>query len=126
MPTRLISLDDGPDIPLDREPIMVGRHPLCDVRLPSIRVSRRHCCLTEVDGEVVVRDLGSSNGTRINGRCVEAGRLRPGDTLTIANLRYRLEKGRVARESRADPQSGMRGDSASLTDLPGTSLYDES
>jgi pSer/pThr/pTyr-binding forkhead associated (FHA) protein len=126
MPTRLVALDDGPDIPLGREPIVVGRHPLCDVRLPSIRVSRRHCCLTEVDGEVAVRDLGSSNGTRINDRRVEAGRLRPGDTLTIANLRYRLEKGRVAESSRAAPQAASRAESASLRDLPGPSLFPKS
>jgi predicted component of type VI protein secretion system len=125
MPTRLVALDGGPDISLDREPIVVGRHPHCDVRLHSFRVSRRHCCLTEVDGEVVVRDLGSLNGTLINGRRVEAGRLRPGDKLTIANLRYRLEKGQVVEASRADPQAASRGESASLCDLPGTSLYDE-
>src|SRR5215470_4372523 len=103
MPVRLVSLNEGPDIPLDREPIVVGRHPHCDVRLPSFRVSRRHCCLTEVDGAVAVRDLGSTNGTWINDRRVEAGRLRPGDTLTIAVLRYRLENGRAAGASRAAP-----------------------
>ena len=46
MPHLLVSLDDGPDIPTGREPIIVGRHPHCDVRLRSLRVSRRHCCLT--------------------------------------------------------------------------------
>jgi hypothetical protein len=40
------------------------------------------------EGEVLVRDLGSTNGTRINGRRVAAGRLRPGDELAIADLRY--------------------------------------
>jgi pSer/pThr/pTyr-binding forkhead associated (FHA) protein len=82
---------DGPDITLDRALIMVGRHPQCDARLDSLRVSRRHCILTEDGGEVVVRDLGSTNGIRINGQRVERGRLRPGDEISIAHIRYRLE-----------------------------------
>jgi pSer/pThr/pTyr-binding forkhead associated (FHA) protein len=82
---------DGPDITLDRAMVMVGRHPQCDVRLDSLRVSRRHCILTEDGGEVVVLDLGSTNGIRINGQRVEHGRLRPGDEISIAHLRYRLE-----------------------------------
>ena len=126
MPTRLVALDDGPDIPLGRGPLLVGRHPPCDVRLQSIQVSRRRCCLTEVDGVVIVRDLGSTNGTSINGRRVEAGRLRPGDELAIANLRYRLEPGPANRAGTADSRSGPRADGASLADPPGTSLFDES
>jgi predicted component of type VI protein secretion system len=119
-----VSLDGGPNILAGREPLVVGRHPHCDVRLRSIRVSRRHCCLTEVDGEVAVRDLGSSNGTLINGRGVEAGRLRPGDVLTIAHLRYRLEQGPANGPSTADAWAGLRGDGGSLPDPPGTSLFD--
>jgi predicted component of type VI protein secretion system len=126
MPARLVALDGGPDIPTGREPIVVGRHPLCEVRLRPIRVSRRHCCLTEVDGEVAVRDLGSTNGTRINGRRVESGRLRPGDELSIANLRYRLEPDQADRSNGPDPRPCNGGGSASLTDLPGTRLFDTS
>jgi predicted component of type VI protein secretion system len=126
MTTRLVALDDGPDIPLGRGPILVGRHPHCDVRLTSIRVSRRHCCLAEVDGVVIVRDLGSTNGTSINSRQMEAGRLRPGDELSIANLRYRLEPGPANRASTADSRAGPKAEGASLADPPGASLFDES
>jgi len=76
MAVRLVALDEGPDIPLDREMLVVGRHPQCDARLDSIRVSRRHCCMTPDHGEVVVKDLGSTNGIRINGQRVEKGRLK--------------------------------------------------
>jgi hypothetical protein len=71
--------------------VLVGRHPRCDARLSSDWVSLRHCILTEAGGEVVVRDLGSTNGTWINGWRVERGRLKPGDEMTIAHLHYRLE-----------------------------------
>jgi pSer/pThr/pTyr-binding forkhead associated (FHA) protein len=90
---RLAALDEGPDIIVDRAMIVVGRHPACDTRLGSLRVSRHHCCLILADGELWVKDLGSTNGIRINGMQVEAGRLKDGDELTIAHLRFRLESG---------------------------------
>jgi hypothetical protein len=94
-PTCLIALGEGPDILVGPTPVVVGRDPWCDARLDSIRVSRIHCCLTEDDDKVVVFDLGSANGTRINGRLVELGWLRPGDELAIAHLRYRVENSRA-------------------------------
>jgi pSer/pThr/pTyr-binding forkhead associated (FHA) protein len=87
-PIRLIALDGRFDIDLGRGLVLIGRHPQCDIRLDSNQVSRRHCCLTEADGEVRVCDLGSTNGIRINGRRVQSGRLKPGDELMIANFRY--------------------------------------
>ncbi len=103
MRARLVALDDGPDIPLDRAMVIVGRHPQCDARLDSIRVSRRHCCMTQDNGDLVVRDLGSTNGIRINGQRVEMGRLRPGDELSIAHIRYRLDSGQGQERTQADP-----------------------
>jgi pSer/pThr/pTyr-binding forkhead associated (FHA) protein len=90
MPT-LRSVSDWPDIPVDRPTVMVGRHAQCDARLDSRRVSLRHCILAEDGGEVVVRDLGSTNGTWINGRRVARGRLKPSDEISIAHIRYRLD-----------------------------------
>jgi pSer/pThr/pTyr-binding forkhead associated (FHA) protein len=94
IPLRLVALDGGPEIHLDRILIVLGRHPGCDVRLDSMRVSRLHCCLMRIDGELLVRDLGSTNGVWINGRRVTAGRLQPGDELAIVHFRYRVEKHR--------------------------------
>jgi predicted component of type VI protein secretion system len=125
MPARLRALAEGPDILLGRSLLLVGRHPDCDVRLPSIRISRRHCCLIEVDGVVIVRDLGSSKETLINGRQVEEGRLRPGDELSIANLRYRLEPGRPDRACPVGSRPATRGDSATPAELPATRLGDD-
>ena len=105
MPPRLVALDEGPDIPLDRAMLVVGRHPQCDTRLDSIRVSRRHCCMSPDGDGIVVRDLGSTNGIRINGRRVEMGRLRPGDELSIAHIRYRLEDGVGHEQTLAEPAS---------------------
>ena len=92
MSSRFVAIDEGPDITLDRAIIVVGRDPNCDSRLESPRVSRHHCCMTRENDQVVVRDLGSTNGVRINGTRVETGKLRPGDELSIAHIRYRLER----------------------------------
>jgi pSer/pThr/pTyr-binding forkhead associated (FHA) protein len=78
------------NIPLDRPLTLLGRDPGCDVLLDSPRVSRRHCCLAVSRDGVEVRDLESTNGTRINGQRIQVGQLRPGDELAIAGLRYRL------------------------------------
>jgi len=91
MSSRFVAIDEGPDIALDRVMVLVGRDPDCDTRLKSLRVSRHHCCMSRENDQVVVRDLGSTNGIRINGLRVETGRLRPGDELSIAHIRYRLE-----------------------------------
>ncbi len=91
----LVALDGSREIVVGRTPLVIGRHPRCDVWLSSIEVSRHHCCMTTVEGEVVVRDLGSSNGLQINGRRVWSGRLKPGDTLSIAHLSFRVEAGTV-------------------------------
>ena len=104
----------------------LGRDSSNFVQVHDTEVSRRHAEIRREAGVYTVIDLGSSNGTLINGRRVEAGRLRPGDVLSIANLRYRLEPGQADRASTADTRSVMRGEGASLTDLPGTGLFDRS
>lgn len=105
MSARLVALDEGSDIPVDRAMVVVGRHPQCDARLDSIRISRRHCCMTQDHGDLIVRDLGSTNGIRINGQRVEMGRLHPGDELSIAHIRFRLDSGNSQELTQACPDS---------------------
>ncbi len=90
MPVHLLSLADGPSILLDKPILLFGRHPECDVQLHSKKVSRRHCCLAQVEDYLVVRDLGSTNGVRINGERVTEGKIHSGDELMIGNFRYRV------------------------------------
>ena len=51
----------------------------------------RHCCLALAYDRVLIRDLGSHNGLRVNGRPVEEARLYPGDEVAIGPLIYRME-----------------------------------
>lgn len=90
MPAQLLALTDGPSILLDKPILLLGRHGECDVQLNSRKVSRRHCCVAQVRDYLVVRDLGSTNGVRVNGHRVVEGTLRSGDELTIGNFRYQV------------------------------------
>ena len=74
-----------------RERTLLGRSRACDVPLPAPAVSGRHALLTYRDGRWTVADLGSLNGTFVNGRrIVDAVAVRPGDELQLADLRFRL------------------------------------
>jgi predicted component of type VI protein secretion system len=91
MPAQLLPLNEGPSILLDKGILLIGRHPECDIQIDSRKVSRRHCCIGQVGDYLVVRDLGSTNGIRINGVRVLEGRLRAGDELTIGNSRFQVQ-----------------------------------
>jgi diguanylate cyclase (GGDEF)-like protein len=75
-----------------RRAIEVGRDAGCALLLTDASVSRRHARLAVVDGELRVEDLGSRNGTRVNGKDVREGRLRPGDRLEVGNVLLRFER----------------------------------
>ena len=88
---RLISQtgDQSFELPEGRS-LVVGRGLTSDVAIYDPTISRRHAELS-VDAEGIgVRDLGSSNGTCINGSRVDAGRLAPGDTITFGKVVFRL------------------------------------
>lgn len=71
--------------------LVLGRLDGCDVVLASPAVSRRHAQLVFRDGNWVIRDLGSMNGTRVNGVRVGRCRLRPGDHVALADTLVRID-----------------------------------
>lgn len=90
MPPQLVSLGEGPNILLDKPILLIGRHQECDIQIPSRKISRRHCCIAQVNDHLVIRDLGSTNGLRVNGVRVNEGSLKSGDELVIGNFRYEV------------------------------------
>lgn len=70
--------------------IVIGRHVSCAVRVANTSVSRRHAAISRRGGLCHVRDLGSSNGTTLNGRPVEVAELRRGDRLTLGEVVVRV------------------------------------
>jgi pSer/pThr/pTyr-binding forkhead associated (FHA) protein len=77
---------------LTRSEAIIGRARGCAVRIPSADVSRTHCRLVRRDGAVTVEDLGSLNGTLLNGTAIEGiVEVQPGDQLTIGPVRFVVE-----------------------------------
>ncbi len=90
MPPELVPLTEGPSIALDKPILLLGRHQECDIQLNSRKISRRHCCIAQVQDYLVVRDLHSTNGIRVNGKKVLEAKLGPGDKISIGNFEYEV------------------------------------
>lgn len=86
-PALLLALDwnDG------RDELVLGRHLDCEVPLPSPSASRRHAALRFRDGRWVLQDLGSRNGTRVNGERVQRCELLPGDVIELGGIEIKLD-----------------------------------
>jgi pSer/pThr/pTyr-binding forkhead associated (FHA) protein len=90
MRAQLVPLDNGPPVELAKELVLLGRTDGCDVRLDHKSVSKLHCVIVKTDGLLLLRDLGSTNGTRVNGQRVRRAALLPNDQLTIATYKFRV------------------------------------
>lgn len=93
MRSKLISLDyDAPmlEVSLDSTPVVVGRSADAGIRLDDLSVSHFHCRIDDVDGQLVVSDLGSRHGTFVNGARITESPLLPGDSLSIGMLSFFL------------------------------------
>jgi hypothetical protein len=73
------------------QPITVGRDAECDICLPAVTISRHHARLIFRDGAWIVHDLGSTNGTLLNGKPIGRARLRPGDRVSFADHTMRID-----------------------------------
>lgn len=84
-------LPDGRRIPVGEDPVTVGRLPECDIILSDPNVSRRHAEVRRRGNDFIVVDLGSTNGTRVNGAGIRERRLEDGDEVTFGSTRVRFE-----------------------------------
>jgi hypothetical protein len=91
-PTDWLVLPDGRRVGIEDEIVTIGRLPECAVALDDPNVSRRHAQVRrDGSGGIVVVDLGSTNGTKVNGVTVREQRLSPGDTITVGTTTLRFE-----------------------------------
>lgn len=77
----------GKVFPLQRQ-TTIGRSSECDICLPAAHLSRRHAQLNIIDGLLYVKDLGSANGTFLNGKRVAEARVKRGDELRFDALSF--------------------------------------
>lgn len=83
----------GPDVVLEGDEVLVGRVAECDIRLSDANVSRRHAAFVRLDDGWAIVDLGSTNGTRLNGTLVQRARLHDGDVVEIGLTRFTFHEG---------------------------------
>lgn len=88
---QLIPCGGGDAIPLLAPKLLVGRRSSCDIKLDFQNVSSHHCEFELKEGYWHIRDLGSSNGIKVNGERCQSKVLTPGDEVTIARHRFRIE-----------------------------------
>jgi hypothetical protein len=79
-------------ITLTKESTLVGRNPACDITLDHGSISRQHCLMQITDRGLHIKDLGTTNGTKINGSSITEGYVNPGDQLTMGHLVFVVEK----------------------------------
>lgn len=112
MRARLVPTDGGPPVDLVKDLTLFGRDEDCDVRLAHKSVSKLHCVIVNTDGLLLIRDLGSTNGTRVNGQRIRRAALLPNDHLGIANLKYQVKFGIALEEMPVAPPEPGKPDEA--------------
>ncbi len=86
-----IVLPTGDRIVLGSDTLTIGRLPSCDIPVPDSNVSRKHAEIRPSGDGYLVVDLGSTNGTRVNGATVAERRLGDGDVISVGTTRLRFE-----------------------------------
>ena len=87
----LVSSDAaGTEFAIDRDVLSIGRGPGVDIAVEENSLSRQHATLSYGEGTFRVRDLGSTNGTFVNGSQVESAELKHGDRLELGQCAFQL------------------------------------
>ena len=89
----LVRLTDGVTTPLAKPSITIGRLPECDVVVDDAGASRQHARIRRTDSGFVLTDLGSTNGTMVNGEPIQEHVLEHGDRITIGETELEFRSG---------------------------------
>src|SRR5947209_19834375 len=93
MKAELVPENGDPPIPITRDVTVVGRREFCDVQVDDPSPSKRHCVLVKTDGLLVIRDLGTTNGTKVKGQRIRWAALLPDDRITLGSYKMRVYLG---------------------------------
>ena len=112
----------GKEVAISGPRFFIGRSEECHLRANSDAISRRHCAITVDNDEVKIRDLGSRNGTYVNGQRIEGEhRVQMGDQLRIGPLEFLVTYLKTAHQ----PPKPKASDSAALSDDDMAGLIDD-
>lgn len=82
----------GDPIPLNKPEMVIGRRPSCDIRLDYENISGKHCMLRLINGVWNVKDLGSTNGTTVNGaRLITEQSVMPDEEFGVAGHMFTIQ-----------------------------------
>jgi pSer/pThr/pTyr-binding forkhead associated (FHA) protein len=102
-----------------RDVTVIGRREDCDFRIPLGEISRKHCRLIKEGDTLRAEDLGSSNGTFVNGVRVQEAQLAPGDTLKVGSVVFIVQVDGVPSDEDMQPVADHPADSvAALEPAP--------
>src|SRR4051794_32854608 len=89
MKAELVSTNGDDPIPITKDVTVIGRRDFCDVEIDHPSLSKRHCVVVRTDGLLMIRDLVTTNGTKVNGQRVMWAALLPNDRLTLGRIKFR-------------------------------------
>src|SRR4051812_46998047 len=93
MKAELVPENGDPPIRIVRDVTVVGRREFCDIQVNDPSLSKRHCILVKTDGLLVIRDLGTTNGTKVKGQRIRWAALLPDDRITLGAYKVRVYLG---------------------------------
>jgi adenylate cyclase len=115
MPFKLTSTDGAHSFDLtEGVTLVVGRAPTSDVPVIDPTISRRHAEVDYRDGAIVVRDLGSSNGTFVNGSRIDETAVNAGDTITFGKVGFRVQRVSTSTPARQSGPTNTTGPGATI------------
>ena len=106
----LVPLAGGAPIHLAKAVMFIGRGNECDIVLKTSRkVSRKHCCIAQIDDTYLIRDLGSMNGVRVNEESAKPELpLNHGDEVWVGDVGFRFQAATAQRKAAPAPNSAFR------------------
>ena len=93
MKAELVPENGDPPIPITRDMTVIGRREFCDVTINHPSLSKRHCVLVKTDGLLVIRDLATTNGTKVKGQRIRWAALLPDDRIALGSYKMRVYLG---------------------------------
>lgn len=93
----------GQKVEIDKDEISVGRSDQNDISLDDPAASGRHCVIVRDGNKYSIKDLRSTNGTRLNGRNIVEARLKPGDVITVGVAEMTIDGAEIEVEPEPEP-----------------------
>jgi FHA domain len=114
MKAELVPENGDPPVPIERDVTVIGRHESCDVVIPHQSLSKRHCVFVKTDGLLVIRDLATTNGTKVKGQRVRWAALLPDDKVSLGGYKVRVYLGSDEMPSPSEQRRARSGQPAAM------------